>query len=120
MLVFFIHGVATKNSNYALGTSKKIREEVILQCGDLPTFYSGFWANILRDKSKLWNQIFSSLDDAKRRHRKTDIKNIFRYQDFREDFFSDFVGDILTYLSEDRGFKVRLALTEQLKDFIGD
>jgi hypothetical protein len=118
MLVFFIHGVATRNSNYSDQLSKLIRTTINQQNQKLPLFYSSFWGDILRDKNQIWNYIFEDLRIAETRSSKMDRKNFFRYQEFREGFLSDFMGDVMTYLNEERGHKIRHKLTDQLSDLI--
>ena len=118
MLVFFIHGVATQNANYSEALSKLVREDLNRQHRELPFFYPSFWGDVLKDKNKIWNCILSDLRIASKRFKKTDASNLFRYQNFREGFLSDFVGDMLTYLNDERGFRIRRKLTDQLYDFI--
>ncbi len=49
MLVFFIHGVATRDVQYAERLKALIREEYTERNKSLPHFYSSFWGNVLRD-----------------------------------------------------------------------
>jgi hypothetical protein len=81
-------------------------------------FYPSFWGDVLKDKNQIWNYIFEDLRIAKSRSPKADPNNIFRYQHFREGFLSDFVGDVMTYLNEERGHKIRQKLADQLCDLI--
>lgn len=118
MLVFFIHGVATKNSDYSESLSRSVRDSLNKTGQDLPLFYPSFWGDVLKDKNQIWNHIFNDLRAAKSRFPKINSEDIFKYSTFREGFLSDFMGDVLTYLNEDRGQKIRQKLTDQLEDFI--
>lgn len=55
MLVFFIHGVATRDIKYADPLKESIKQEFTLKNRPLPHFYSNFWGNALSDVSKMWN-----------------------------------------------------------------
>jgi hypothetical protein len=41
-----------------------------------------------------------------------------RYREFREGFLSEFVGDMFTYLNEQRGFEIRNLIAQQLRQFL--
>jgi hypothetical protein len=43
-----------------------------------------------------------------------------RYRDFREGFFSEFVGDMFAYLNEKRGSEIRKLIAQQLIQFLQD
>lgn len=58
------------------------------------------------------------MQDFKKSHPKVDAKDIFRYQEFRQDFISEFFGDILTYFNTERGRKIRELIAQGLSDFI--
>lgn len=118
MLVFFIHGVATRSVNYSEYLSNLIRTNCKYHNRELPRIYPGFWGDILSDKDQIWKHISEDLTIAQTRSPKTDPKNIFRYQSFRKAFLSDFVGDFMMYLDKKRGCKIRQKLTNQLSDFI--
>jgi len=47
MLVFFIHGVATKNAGYSKQLETFLKEEFIKRNQPLPYFYASFWGNVL-------------------------------------------------------------------------
>lgn len=47
MLVFFIHGVATHDVQYADKLKSLIKEEFIQREKPLPYFYSSFWGDVL-------------------------------------------------------------------------
>jgi hypothetical protein len=46
------------------------------------------------------------------------VQDIFRYQEFRQDFISEFFGDILTYFNTERGIKIRELIAQGLRDLI--
>jgi hypothetical protein len=118
MLVFFIHGVATRDVQYADKLKSFIKEEFTQRDKPLPQFYSSFWGDVLNDVSKMWNWIHQDLQEFKKEHHQADLENIFRYKKFREGFLSDFVGDVLTYLNPERGLAIRKLLAQQLYDFL--
>ena len=118
MLVFFIHGVATRDVKYADTLQNLIKEKFIQREKPLPYFYSSFWGAVLKDISKLFNWIHQDLQEAKKNHPQTSVDDIFRYQKFREGFFSEFVGDILSYLNPERGLAIRKLIAQQLYDFL--
>ena len=95
-LVFFIHGVATKDAGYSKKLEALIREEFNKKDKPLPHFYASFWGNILKQTGQIWNWVHEDLQDFKKIHPNVDVKDIFRYQEFRQDFISEFFGDILT------------------------
>jgi hypothetical protein len=118
MLIFFIHGVATQNVKYAQPLENLIREEFKKIGKSFPLFYSSFWADILKDVSKMWNWIEQDLHEFQKENPTTDLDNLFRYQKFRKDFLFEFFGDAFTYLNSERGSKIRELLAHQLEDFI--
>ena len=118
MLIFFLHGVATRDVQYADKLKGFIQEEFTQRDKPLPHFYSSFWGDVLTDVSRMWNWIHQDLQELKREHPQADMENIFRYKKFREGFLSDFVGDVLTYLNPERGVKIRHLLAQQLYDFL--
>lgn len=118
MLIFFIHGVATQNVKYAQPLESLIREEFKKRGKSFPLFYSSFWADILKDVSKMWNWIEQDLHEYQKENITTDLDNLFRYQKFRKDFLFEFFGDAFTYLNSQRGQKIRELLAHQLEDFI--
>lgn len=105
MLVFFIHGVAERNSQYAHSLQSLLEKEFGQRQTKLPLFYSGFWGNIYRELEVIWNRI----DNA---------QNPLKHQNFRKGYFSQFVGDAFTYLGSERGERIRGILADQLIDFI--
>jgi hypothetical protein len=118
MLVFFMHGVATRNVQYADSLQSLIREEFNQRQVALPLFYASFWGDVLNDIGKLWNAIHQNLQAFQSENPQADTQAIFRYQNFRKGFFSEFIGDAFTYLNSERGIKIRKLLAEQLSDFI--
>ena len=96
MLVFFIHGVATRDANYAETLKNMIKEEFFQRNQALPHFRSSFWGNVLRDVDKMWNWIEQDLQNFKKDHPQANPDDIFRYKKFREGFLSQFIGDVLT------------------------
>nr|WP_290228116.1 hypothetical protein [Trichocoleus desertorum] len=118
MLVFFMHGVATRNVQYANSLQGLIREEFSQVKAPLPLFYASFWGDVLSDIGKLWNAVHRDLQTLQSENPQTDTQAVFRYQNFRQGFFSEFVGDAFTYLNSERGIKIRKLIAEQLSDFI--
>lgn len=118
MLVFFIHGVATREVRYADQLKKLIRAEFANRNQPLPLFYSGFWGDILNDLDKVWNGIHQDLQKVQAQDPQANPEDIFRYQSLRRGFLSEFVGDALTYFNSDRGAKIRELIATQLEDFI--
>jgi hypothetical protein len=118
MLIFFIHGVATRNVKYAESLKAMIRESCVARRETVPHFHSGFWGNALSDVSKMWYQIYQSLQELKSQHPQTNSHEIFRYQSFREGLLSEFVGDMFTYLNPERGYEIRNLIAQQLAAFI--
>lgn len=118
MLVFFLHGVATKNAGYSKQLEALVKQEFIKREQPLPLFYASFWGNVLNQTGQIWNWIHQDLQDLKRTHSQVDVKDVFRYQEFRQDFISEFFGDILTYFNTERGRKIRELIAQQLHDLI--
>ncbi len=118
MLIFFIHGVATRNVQYAETLQQRIRDDFFQRSKPLPHFYASFWGNVLKDVPQMWNCIYQDLQALKQAKSEIDVNEAFRYQDFRQGFLSDFVGDFFTYLNRDRGWQIRKVITQQLQDFI--
>lgn len=118
MLIFFIHGVATQNVGYADGLKRLIKNDFLNKKQNPPHFYSSFWADILNDIGKLWNYIDNDLQDAKSQYSRAQFENIFRYREFREEFFSRFIGDFFAYMNPERGAKIRQKVASQLCDFL--
>ena len=118
MLVFFIHGVATKDAGYSTRLQKLLREEFMKQDEPLPHFYGSFWGNAISDKGRIWNWIHNDLKDFKKDYPQVDVRDVFRYQELREDFISDFFGDILTYTNSECGRDIRGMIAEQLYKFL--
>jgi hypothetical protein len=118
MLVFFIHGVATKDAGYSKRLQVLLKEEFDKRDEPLPHFYGSFWGAVVSNKGKLWNWIHQDLKDLKKEYPQADIRDVFRYQEFREDFISDFFGDILTYCNTDRGRDIREIIADQLYRFL--
>ena len=118
MLVFFIHGVATRDVKYSQALIEGIKDELSRQSSKLPYFYTSFWGHVLNDFNQIWNHISDDLNMLKRKNPAVDIKDVFRYRQFREGLISEFVGDMFTYMNESQGFEIRKILAEQLTSFI--
>ncbi|MGV0028582.1 hypothetical protein [Phormidesmis priestleyi] len=118
MQVFFIHGVATKDADYSKRLQHLLREEFLKQDKPLPHFYGSFWGAAMNEKGKIWNWVHQDLRELKKHYPQTQTKDIFRYQEFREDFISDFFGDVLTYFNTERGKDIREIIAEQLRRFL--
>lgn len=118
MLVFFLHGVATKDADYSKPLQNLLREEFVDRKQSLPHFYAGFWGNVLKQTDQMWNWIHRDLQEIKTIHPKIEIQEIFRYQEMREGFISQFFGDALTYFNSERGLDIRDTIAEQLYKFL--
>ncbi|WP_242028853.1 hypothetical protein [Coleofasciculus sp. FACHB-712] len=118
MLVFFIHGVATRTVQYADNLKLLIKNEFDQRGESLPHLYSSFWGNILTDVDKIWNFIHQDLQKLKKEHSQTSIDDIFRYKELRQGFLSQFGGDFLTYFNPERGEAIRKLIAQQLYDFL--
>ncbi len=105
MLIFFIHGVAERNAQYANNLQNLLQKQFRQRQEKLPLFYSSFWGNVYRELENIWNKIDNAQDPLK-------------HQDFRKGYFSQFVGDAFTYLSSERGAKIRTIIANELIDFI--
>ena len=120
MLIFFIHGVATRDVKYADKLKENIKK-LLLERDESPfCFYSSFWGNALSDMDRMWNSIEQDLRLVKQRIPESDSEKLFQYKKFRETFLAEFVGDMFTYLNEDRGYSIRQTLHHQLASFIDD
>ncbi len=118
MLIFFIHGVATRNVQYAETLQQRIQDDFRKRGERLPYFYASFWGNVLRDVPQMWNCIYQDLQILKQTQSEIDDKEVFRFQNFREGLLSDFVGDFFTYLNCDRGWQIRKEISEDLQNFV--
>ena len=105
MLIFFIHGVTVRDADYANNLQNLLQKQFRQRQEKLPLFYSSFWGNVYRELENIWNKIDNAQDPLK-------------HQDFRKGYFSQFVGDAFTYLSSERGAKIRTIIADQLIDFI--
>jgi len=112
MLVFFIHGVATRTTEYSDSLQTLMKNEFHQRGQDPPLFYSGLWANIYKEIENLWHRTDRELQKL------PDPTSQFDHQAFRKGYFSKFAGDAFTYLNVERGRKIRQAIAGQLQDFI--
>jgi hypothetical protein len=119
MLVFFIHGVATRDVKYADPLKTAIKSEFKNLGRDLPNFCSSFWGNALNDVERMWNCIDRDLQKVKNEHPEIDLsEDCFRYRQFREGFMSEFMGDMFTYLNQRRGVEIRTEIAQKLTQFL--
>ena len=118
MLIFFIHGVATRDVKYAEPLKIALKEELKKHGVVSPCFHSSFWGNALSDVERMWNHIDRDLSTLQHECLEIEIKDYFRYREFREGFLSEFVGDMFTYLNEQRGFEIRKLIARQLRQFL--
>ncbi len=70
MLIYFIHGVAIRDTNYAKDLIKLIQERCKLLNQELPHFHTGFWGDVLKGTDNLWRDIDQELHNQKQRDRK--------------------------------------------------
>lgn len=119
MLIFFIHGVATRDAQYAEPLRAFIRQEFNNK-GIFPHFHSSFWGNFLGDRDKMWNNIEQDLQELSQESPQADLEDNFRYRKFRDGFLSQFVGDFLAYLNPQRGIAIRKVIAQDLYHFLHD
>ncbi|MBD2059917.1 hypothetical protein H6F88_28670 [Oculatella sp. FACHB-28] len=124
MLVFFIHGVGTKNASYADHLIRNTKSELFRQCTEQPVnFYSSFWGNLFNNKK---HQVVEYLDkDISRfctNHPEYEdyCSRIYRYKQRREKLINNFLGDFLIYQNPKRGKMIRSAILEQFNQFLKD
>lgn len=113
MLVFFIHGVATRDKTYASELTDKITEEFSKRKQPAPVFYSSLWGGVLKNTPNLWNWVQQDLNDFQK-NSKIDIGDVFQYSKYREFFVSHFFNDLFTYLNLDYGWEIRKVIAMQL------
>ncbi|MEY3063515.1 MAG: hypothetical protein RLZZ532_307 [Cyanobacteriota bacterium] len=118
MLVFFIHGVATRDACYSSNLQQRIKTEFSHREEKNPHFYASFWGSALTDMGKIWNGIDEDLAAVKKKYPKIASEEIFRYRTFREGLFSQFLGDFFTYMNSDKGREIRKLIAQQLYNFI--
>lgn len=118
MLIFFIHGVATRDVKYAHSLIDGIKKEFNQVGQKLPYFYTSFWGHILNDFNKVWNHIDEDLNFFERNNPAINSEDAFRYRQFREGLISEFTGDMFTYMNERQGYEVRQLLADQLIKFV--
>ncbi|WP_052050186.1 hypothetical protein [Leptolyngbya sp. KIOST-1] len=118
MLVFFIHGVATRDVKYSNSLIDGIKKEFSQAEQTLPYFYTSFWGHVLNDFNKIWNSIDIDLNSLEKRAPGVNAKNSFRYRQFREGLISEFAGDMFTYMNENQGREVRRLIADQLHKFM--
>ncbi len=119
MLIFFIHGVATRNAKYADNLKFSLQKSLRNQLDTSIFFYSSFWGNVLRPGvDRMWNSIDKDLNRIKQKYPKSVPEDIFRYQKFRQGILSDFLGDFFTYLNTERGASIRQIIAGHLEEFL--
>ena len=120
MLIFFIHGVATRDIKYAEPLKIAIKKEFKKHGVISPCFYSSFWGNALSNIDRMWRQIERDINAIEQDYPEVNVKECFRYREFREGFLSEFVGDMFTYLNEQHGYEIRKLIAQQLIQFINN
>jgi hypothetical protein len=118
MLIFFIHGVATRDVKYSHSLIDGIKKEFSREKQKLPYFYSSFWGHVLNDFNKIWNYIDEDLNSLEKENPSISSKDSFRYRQFREGLISEFTGDMFTYMNESQGYEVRQLIADQLTKFV--
>jgi hypothetical protein len=117
MLVFFIHGVATRTNEYANELMDKITEELSKRGQQVPIYYSSLWGGVLKNTPQLWNWVQQDLNDFQK-NSKIDIGDVFQYSKYREFFVSHFFNDLFTYLNLDYGWEIRKVIALQLLELL--
>lgn len=124
MLVFFIHGVNTKNSRYADALIRNIKKELSKrQVSNSTNFYSSFWGNLFNNKKhQITDYIDKDYTRACKKHPeyKDSHYDIYRYKKRRNQLISNFLGDFLIYQNPERGKAIRRIILEQLSQFTKD
>jgi len=118
MLIYFIHGVATRDASYANKLIKLIEEECKRKNQIIPYCYAGFWGNVLKGTEKLWRDIEQELQTQKQKNSNFNPEQSFRYQNFRKEYLSYFIGDAFSYLGSDQGTQIRRIIADQLIDLV--
>ena len=118
MIIYFIHGVATRDASYANKLIKLIEEECKRKNMAIPYCYAGFWGKVLKGTEKLWRDIEQELQTQKQKNSNFNPEQSFRYQNFRKEYLSYFIGDAFSYLGSDRGTQIRRIIADQLIDLI--
>jgi hypothetical protein len=118
MLIYFIHGVATRDASYANKLIKLIEEECKRKNLPIPYCHAGFWGNVLKGTEKLWRDIEQELQTKKQKNSNFNPEQSFRYQNFRKEYLSYFIGDAFSYLGSDRGKQIRRIIADQLIDLV--
>lgn len=119
MLVFFIHGVNTRNCSYADTLIKNIKKNVKIPIN----FYASFWGNLFNDKK---HQIIGCIEKdfsiACENHKeyKYYYDDIYRYKKRRKELISNFLGDFLIYQNSERGQIIRKTIYDQLNQFLSN
>jgi len=127
MLVFFIHGVGTKNcfypktlqTNIIKGLAKiKPRTKTEIQT------CNGYWGHLFNNKKSQTNNYlkkdFNLVCEKHQQYYKFLYHDIYRYKDRREQLINNFLGDFLIYQNPERGRTIRKVLLKQLNLFIKD
>lgn len=119
MLVFFIHGVNTRNCNYADRLIKNIKKNVKIPIN----FYASFWGNLFNDKKhQIIGYIEKDFSRACENHKeyKNYYHDIYRYKKRRKELISNFLGDFLIYQNSERGQIIRKTIYDQLNQFLSN
>lgn len=124
MLVFFIHGVNTRKSDYADILIKKIRAELVKSNPKYPAnFYASFWGNSFNNKKdETVSLIEKDFLRATNQHPEYKLlrRDIYRYQKQRKQVIGNFLGDFLIYQNPRRGREIRKVISSQINQFFED
>jgi hypothetical protein len=99
-LIFFIHGVAVRNSDYGEPLPRLIKKALNERNQESPYIHKGFWGN------------WSGGSDAVSSH--IDHPSL-KYQEARRGPLSRFMGDSLNYMNDDTGQQIRKMICDQIK-----
>lgn len=113
-LIFFLHGVAERNSDYGEPLPKLIKD-CLTEPHELLYVHKSFWGNFLGEREKIWTLIDRDFDNRKRQDVNFDGQQSLKYQEARRGLFSKFVGDVFSYLSKDTGHQIREKIYNDLK-----
>ncbi len=117
-LIFFIHGVAVRNSDYAEPLPKLINNALNVRHKELPYIYKGFWGNFSGKMDELWTSIDRDFSEQKRQNSNFNTHQSFKYQNARRGLLSKFIGDVFNYLNTDVGCQIRRAIYGQINQVL--
>ncbi|WP_017306275.1 hypothetical protein [Spirulina subsalsa] len=117
-LIFFIHGVAVRNSDYAEPLPKLIKNALNKRNKEVPYIHKGFWGNFSGKMDEMWTSIDRDFSEQKQQNFDFDGNQSFKYQPARRGLLSRFTGDVFNYLNTDVGCQIRRAIYSQINQIL--